>query len=1115
MKNILHVGFAILCILSTYTGSAQSGCPDINAGSNVTLPCGTNCANLTATYFETGSAATYTVNSIAFNPFPFNQGTSILVNQDDVWSTVIDLPFTFCFFDQQYTQLLVGANGLVSFDVSQANNFCAWDLSQLGALPVNDQYCNNSIMGPYHDIDPSLGGSLRYQITGAYPCRTFIVSYDAIPMYNSDVSSSNCSQTREASHQIVLYETTNAIEIYIKDKDACTDWNSGLAIEGIQNANGTVAYTVPGRNNSVWNATNDAWRFTPSGTSIVSVEWLSGGSQVGTGATYQACVNQPTEYVAQATYIPCSGGTPIVVTDTITVSPGGSLNAGIDSSKQISCVGNDGAVYAHVTGGVAPVTYGWSDGNMNLTRTGLAAGTYIFTASDASGCVVNDTVILTSPVPLVVNVADVTQSTCTGGTSGTLVAAVSGGAYPYNFSWNSTPAQIDSILDGVAAGTYIVTVTDNGGCTASDAGTLTIQNTGGITVNPATITNVTCNSYEDGSITVNATSTATLTYMWSNSETTATVTNLDAGTYSVTVTDANGCSATASYNITEPAGIIIGTPTITQADCQTGGSISVTATGGAGTLAYSWSNSQTGNSISGLAGGPYTLTVTDANGCTTAATFTVPVAPGAVSFGTPTINNVSCNGQADGSITATATGGTGAITFSWAASTGSTISNLAPGSYSVTITDQANCSASTTYVITQPTLLTPNLTFSQLICFGSTSGSAASNPTGGTAPYTYVWSTQATSSTVSNLPAGIVLVTVTDANRCSATASGILQQTNPISYNSQVNQPNCATVGFGTWLLTPRGTVGRVIIDATGLATDTVPMANGDTTAVFLNTPSGTYNFTITDSLGCSISGTFTVNAGQANESFTVTTDSTNCFGSTNGSITVSTSSTNTPYTYSLNGGAFQGDTVFSNLSAGTYTIVTRNGYGCNDTLTAVVEQPAQLFVSASPDTIITAPNVENGIAVTIQNFNNPAYNWSPVEGLSCTDCANPTASVEQATVYYITVSEGEIEGCSAFDSVVVIVTSGFVMPNAFTPNGDGKNDRYGIVSFGLNTVQEFRIYNRWGQAVHNSTETWNGAFGGKDQPAGTYVYYIVVERPAENGGTKVEKKQGSFALIR
>ena len=1115
MKNILHAVLSAIFLFSFSFGYTQSGCPDINAGADVTLPCGTNCANLNATYFESGSAATYSLSSIPYNPFPFNQGTSILVNQDDIWSTVIDLPFTFCFFDQQYTQLIVGANGLVSFDISQANNTCEWNLQNLGTLPVNDPMVNNTIMGPYHDIDPSLGGNLRYQIAGAYPCRTFVVSYDAIPMFDSNDPSSNCSSTVDATHQIVLYETTNAIEIYINAKEACTDWNQGLAIEGIQNANGTAAYIVPGRNNSVWDATNDAWRFTPSGTSIVSVAWLSGGTQVATGAAYQACVNQPTDFVAQATYVPCSGGTPIVVTDTITVAPGGTLSAGIDSSKQISCAGNDGAVYAHATGGVAPVTFGWSDGNVNLTRTGLSAGTYIFTASDASGCVVRDTVVLTAPAPITVSVADVTQSTCTGGVNGTLVAIVSGGAYPYSFLWNSIPAQTDSILDGVAAGTYTVTVTDDGGCTASDAGTFTVQNTGGITLNPATVTNVTCNGYENGSIALNATSSATLTYSWSNTETTATIINLDAGSYAVTITDANGCSATASYDITQPTGIVIGTPTITQADCQTGGSISVTATGGVGTLTYSWSNTQTGTSITGLAGGPYTLTVTDANGCTVASTFTVPVAQGAVSFGTPTITNVTCNGDADGSITATATGGTGTITFTWAASTGPTISNLAPGNYSVTITDQANCSASTTYIVTQPTILTPNFTFSQLICFGSTSGAAAVNPTGGTPSYTYNWSTQAQTSSVSNLPAGIVLVTVTDANQCTASASGIIQQTNPISYNSQVNQPNCATVGFGTWLLTPRGTVGPVIIEATGLVTDTVSMTPGDTTAVFLNTPSGTYNFTITDSLGCTISGTFSVNAGQANESFTVSTDSTNCFGAADGSVTVTTTSTNTPYTYSLNGGAFQSDTVFSNLAAGAYTIITRNGYGCNDTLTAVVEQPAQVSANATPDTIITAPNTDNGIVVAVQNFNNPVYSWSPASGLSCTDCSNPTANVAAATVYYVTVSEADVQGCAAFDSVVIIITGGFAMPNAFTPNGDGKNDRYGLVSFGLNTVQEFRIYNRWGQTVHNSTDSWNGAFGGKDQPAGTYVYYIVVEMPDENGGLKTEKKQGSFALIR
>lgn len=1106
MKNALRVILFSIALFSFNGVFAQSGCPDIDAGSDITLPCGTNCTNITANYFQTGNTATYSVNSVPYTPFPFNQGTSILVNQDDVWSTVIDLPFTFCFFDQAYTQAVVGANGIITFDVTEANQTCDWDIRTVGTLPTTNTY-TNSIMGPYHDIDPSLGGNLRYDIIGTAPCRIFVVSYSNIPMYNSDDNSSNCSSTVDATHQIALYETTNAIEVYIKDKDACTDWNNGLAIEGIQNASGTVAYTVPGRNNTVWSAQNDAYRFTPNGTSIVSVEWLQGATQVATGATFQACVNQPTTYTAKATYLPCSGGTPIVVTDDVVVAPGGSLIAGVDSTKNIGCNSTSGgAAYASVTGGVAPVNYGWADGNTNLIRTGLAAGTYVFTASDGSGCVISDTVVITQVPPISVSVADVTQSACVG-TNTPLVAVVAGGSYPFTFSWNSNPVQTDSILDGVAAGTYSVTVTDAGGCTATDNGTLTIQ-TGGVTINAPTIVNVSCAGSGNGSITASASGTGPLTYSWSNQQTGATISSLPAGSYTLTVSDASGCSSTATYQITEPAPIVIGQPAITQATCQAGGSITVTATGGNGTLTYTWSNTQTGTSITGLAGGPYVLTVTDLSSCSVSASFVVPVAQGVVTFDNPAISDVTCNGDTNGVITASASGGSGVITFAW--STGgntASVGPLAPGAYSVTITDEVNCSASTTYIIAEPSVINPNFTFSQLICFGASNGTASVAPTGGVPGYTYVWSTGSQSSSLSNLPAGIVLVTVTDNNQCSATASGIIIQADQIWYTSILDLHLCDGNAYGNLNITTTGGIGTLTFD--------VPDVGNNTTGVFANIPSGNYTFTVTDSLGCSNSGTFIIPQSAANDNFTVLVDSVSCFGSSDGVVYVTPLSAHGPYSYSVNGSSFGGDSIFTGLAAGTYTIITQNNYGCLDTLTAVVGSPDQLLVNASPDTIITAPGADNPITVLAQNFDNPAYTWTPEAGLSCNNCNNPTANVETATVFYVTVSEGENQNCSASDSVVVIVGGGFVMPNAFTPNGDGKNDRYGPVSFGASTLKEFRIYNRWGELVHNSLDSWNGSLSGKDQPAGTFVYYIQIESPDANGGKKTEKKQGSFSLIR
>jgi gliding motility-associated-like protein len=498
-------------------------------------------------------------------------------------------------------------------------------------------------------------------------------------------------------------------------------------------------------------------------------------------------------------------------------------------------------------------------------------------------------------------------------------------------------------------------------------------------------------------------------------------------------------------------------------------------------------------------------------------------------IGTPIINNVSCNGANDGSITISPTGGTGSLTSTWntvPATVGNTVTGLAPGSYTVVVTDQGGCSATATYSITQPTVLAVTVDATAVLCFGSTSGTATANATGGTVPsYTYHWNDNQATQTISNLPVGIVLVTVTDGNGCTASGSAIIGQSPAISYNSQINQPNCSTLGFGTEILTPRGGTGaiRITINEPGLTLDTtLPMVGADTVLIYPGVPTGCYDFTLTDAIGCSITGNFCVNAGAAGQTFTATTTPTSCFGKgfNDGSIVVTPgTNANAPYSYSLGGAAYQPDSIYNNVGAGTYTVYVTNSYGCLDSIVATVDQPAQLLVNATPDTIVTGANVGNQINVTVTNYTNPVYTWTPVAGLSCTDCSNPLATVAVNSVFYVQVSEDGVEGCYASDSVVIIVNGKLKMPNAFSPNTDGKNDTYGPVN-GENsalTITAFRIYNRWGQEVHNAAENWNGKFKGEDQPAGTYVYYISVKTPDENnpGQDKTVTDQGAFTLLR
>jgi len=291
-----------------------TGCPSIECEADIVIPmCFDPCGPLQVEceVFETGATTSYDVCAIDYNPpYSFNAGIGFSIGVDDVWTNLIPLPFNFCFFGNVYNQVVVGSNGLISFNPGYAAGFCPWAFAATcpsAALPIN------SIFGIYHDIDPSICGDARYAILGSYPCRAFVVNYDNIchffPSCNNLIS----------THQIVLYETTNVIEVHIQSKPTCYSWNSGNALVGVQNAAGTTGFVAPGRQTGPWTASNESWRFTPDGAPNFTVDWYEAGVYLGSGLTVDVCPSEPSHtYEAVATYTNCNGSE-VVVEDEVTV----------------------------------------------------------------------------------------------------------------------------------------------------------------------------------------------------------------------------------------------------------------------------------------------------------------------------------------------------------------------------------------------------------------------------------------------------------------------------------------------------------------------------------------------------------------------------------------------------------------------------------------------------------------------------------------------------------------------------------------------------------------------------------------------------------------------------
>lgn len=288
------------CYIPTVPNQPQfSNCSTLTANDDDAVGCaGGPCVDLSAVVsFATvaGGANTTAYNIANANCLPtFQPGTPVSVNIDDRWSSPINITFPFSFFGNTYNQLLIGSNGLLTFDLANAGGFCPWSFN---AAAPNTALPRNAIFGAYHDIDPSVCGQISYFISGTAPYRTFVVTFNNVCHFS-------CTTLKTKQH-IVLYETSNIIDVIIENKPTCTTWNSGNALIGLQNAAGTIAYVPPGRNTGPWSASNEQWRFIPDDQIAIpyTFSWQDANDNIlSTNLNYTVCPTQTTTYTAHLEY---------------------------------------------------------------------------------------------------------------------------------------------------------------------------------------------------------------------------------------------------------------------------------------------------------------------------------------------------------------------------------------------------------------------------------------------------------------------------------------------------------------------------------------------------------------------------------------------------------------------------------------------------------------------------------------------------------------------------------------------------------------------------------------------------------------------------------------------
>ncbi len=548
------------------------------------------------------------------------------------------------------------------------------------------------------------------------------------------------------------------------------------------------------------------------------------------------------------------------------------------------------------------------------------------------------------------------------------------------------------------------------------------------------------------------------------------------------------------------------TVTGTNATCNNtcDGTATANPTSGTPPYTYLWSpGNQITQTITGLCPGTYTCVVTDAAAQTVSGTYIV-TAPAAVTL-VATSTNILCNGQCNGTANSTGAGGTGTITYVWNPGNFTTqnLTGLCQGTYTVTATDANGCSLSSTVTITEPPLLTSTATSTNVSCFNANDGTATVTSSGGTGTLTYSWSPSGGNQpNASNLGPNTYTVTTTDVNGCTSTSVVTVTQPPQIIPTSMGAAVTC----FGT--CNGSGTVGAT----GGTGTFTYVWSPGNGTGTNLSSLcAGTYTVVMTDATGCTMTDTVQVATPPSMILSTTTLDA-SC-NQANGSATVTATVGPTPYTYSWSPNGGTGATGTS-LAAGTYTVTVTDANGCTATTTAMVIDNSPVATISPSITIMAGDNT------ILTATGGGSYTWSPTTGLNCTTCVSVTANPTVTTQYCVTVTDAN--GCTDMTCNLVTVeypcptSPDFTVPNAFSPNRDGKNDIFIIQGIGL-CVKDFvlTIFDRWGEKVFQTTNSnlgWDGTFHNKIMDPGVYTYFVSTTLVA-NGAT-IQKK-GNVTLIR
>ncbi|RYE26155.1 MAG: T9SS type B sorting domain-containing protein [Sphingobacteriales bacterium] len=774
--------------------------------------------------------------------------------------------------------------------------------------------------------------------------------------------------------------------------------------------------------------------------------------------------------------------------------------------------GSTGTVTVTGTGGVTPYTFASGSGTYTSSGayTGFSVGTYTFHIKDANQCVKDTTINITEPTKLIISNIVAVDANCYNSLDGSFTVTASGGTPGYTYAANTGTFGTSNILGNLPAGTHTIHLKDANGCLVDSVRSL-LQPTR--IVPSVSLRNSTCSDLRDGRVTLSATGGSPgYTYAMNAGTytTSATFTSLNAATYTFHVKDAHGCIRDTLIAVIDSLHVR-GNINVTDANCnrEASGMIQIQPVGGEAPYQYALNSNPFANiNVFGtLMANTYTVHIKDVNGCTKDTTIIITeptrIVPSVV------LTHEICYKYNNGSIQVSATGGVPSYAFALDAnaySPSGSFSTLFAGTYTVHVQDAHGCIHDTLVTLTEPPGVDINsVNITNVLCFGEASGVVVVNASGGNPPLQYSPDQVVfqTSKTLTGFTAGDHFIRVKDVNNCFRDTLVRLTEPPVLLIDAvTVTNPTCEGFADGEVSIVASGGTSAYRYAYANNASQSSPLIS--------NVLEGTYAFSVIDNNGCKHDTTLTLTGyPHINIDDTVVTP-VSCFGYEDGVIAVEASGGVQPLQYAM-GSVQKFEPQFTGLKAGEHTITVIDNKNCKKDVTATVGTPDELTIK-----LLATPNdcegLDNGGAITtdVKGGTEPySFVWS-------NNAAVPELRGISNGVYTAIVRDAHECTDSATARVAYDNCCKIFIPDAFTPNGDGKNDKIKVMFKGDMELKVFFIFNRFGQKVFTTKingDGWDGMLNGTPQDLGTYNYYV--QAICGNAGTKEVEFKGTITLIR